>query len=45
MFNSTELLIEAFIQQLEKGYSRTYGGYKSDYADIISPAATLCITM
>jgi hypothetical protein len=36
MFNSTELLIEAFIQQLENGYSRTYGGYKSDYADIIA---------
>lgn len=36
MFNSTELLIEAFIQHLENGYRRTYGGYKSDYADIIS---------
>lgn len=36
MFNSTELLIEAFIEQLQNGYSRTYGGYKSDYADIIS---------
>ena len=36
MFNSTELLIEAFIKQLENGYSRTYGGYKSDYADIIA---------
>jgi hypothetical protein len=36
MFNSTELLIEAFIEQLQSGYTRTYGGYKSDYADIIS---------
>ncbi|NJK69927.1 MAG: metal-dependent phosphohydrolase [Microcoleus sp. SU_5_3] len=36
MFNSTELLIEAFIEQLQNGYARTYGGYKSDYADIIS---------
>ena len=36
MFNSTELLIQAFIEQLENGYSRTYGGYKSDYADIIA---------
>lgn len=36
MFNSTELLIEAFIEQLQSGYARTYGGYKSDYADIIS---------
>ena len=36
MFNSTELLIEAFIQHLDNGYRRTYGGYKSDYADIIS---------
>ncbi len=36
MFNSTELLIEAFIKQLQHGYTRTYGGYKSDYADILS---------
>lgn len=36
MFNSTELLIEAFIEQLQNGYARTYGGYKSDYADIIA---------
>ena len=30
MFNSTELLIDAFIQRLISGYSHTYGGYKPD---------------
>ncbi|MDE5107429.1 MAG: metal-dependent phosphohydrolase, partial [Trichodesmium sp. St17_bin3_1_1] len=36
MFNSTELLIGAFIKRLTNGYRHTYGGYKSDYADIIA---------
>lgn len=35
MFNATELLIDAFVQQLKEGYRRTYGGWKSDYEDII----------
>jgi hypothetical protein len=35
MFNATELLIDHFVQQLKEGYRRTYGGWKSDYEDII----------
>lgn len=35
MFNATELLIDTFVKQLKEGYRRTYGGWKSDYEDII----------
>jgi hypothetical protein len=43
MFNSTALLIDAFVQQLQGGYHRTYGGYKSDYADIIAWAGNMAL--
>ncbi|MBK4729077.1 metal-dependent phosphohydrolase [Oxynema sp. CENA135] len=43
MFNSTALLIDAFVQQLQAGYHRTYGGYKSDYADIIAWAGNMAL--
>ena len=43
MFNSTELLIDAFIQRLISGYSHTYGGYKPDYSDIIAWAAGMAL--
>ncbi|MDJ0515186.1 MAG: metal-dependent phosphohydrolase [Trichodesmium sp. MO_231.B1] len=43
MFNSTELLIDAFIKRLTNGYRHTYGGYKSDYADIIAWAAGMAL--
>ncbi|MBW4520786.1 MAG: metal-dependent phosphohydrolase [Scytolyngbya sp. HA4215-MV1] len=36
MFNATEILISAFVQQLQVGYHRTYGNFKADYADIIA---------
>ncbi len=36
MFNATELLIEDFVQKLKEGYHRTYGGYQSNYEDIIA---------
>src|SRR5947209_10203567 len=35
MFNPTEVLIDAFGDQLRAGYRRMYGGLKSDYEDII----------
>jgi hypothetical protein len=35
MFNTTEILINAFVQQLRAGYRKTYGNLKADYADII----------
>lgn len=43
MFNATELLIGDFVKQLMSGYHRTYGGYKSDYAEIITWAATMAL--
>ncbi|NET41994.1 Npun_R2479 family HD domain-containing metalloprotein [Okeania sp. SIO2B3] len=43
MFNSTELLIDAFIKRLTNGYRHTYGGYKADYADIIAWAAGMAL--
>ncbi|MGA1411164.1 MAG: Npun_R2479 family HD domain-containing metalloprotein, partial [Prochlorotrichaceae cyanobacterium] len=35
VFNATELLITAFVDQLKDGYRKTYGGYRTDYEDII----------
>ncbi|KAL0478530.1 hypothetical protein AKO1_008199 [Acrasis kona] len=35
MFNSTEILIESFVEQLKKGYERTYGGMHQNYGEII----------
>lgn len=36
MLNPSKLLIEAFASDLRAGYYATYGGLKSDYADIIA---------
>ncbi|MBD2041621.1 Npun_R2479 family HD domain-containing metalloprotein [Microcoleus sp. FACHB-672] len=43
MFNGTELLISAFVEKLQTGYKRTYGGYKPDYADIIAWAGNMAL--
>jgi hypothetical protein len=43
MFNATELLIDAFVQQLKEGYHRTYGGWKSDYEDIIGWVGSMAL--
>ncbi|MCU0545396.1 MAG: metal-dependent phosphohydrolase [Oscillatoriaceae cyanobacterium Prado104] len=43
MFNTTELLIDAFVDRLIKGYHHTYGGFKSDYAEIIGWAADMAL--
>ncbi len=43
MFNSTEILIEAFIERLNKAYHRTYGLYKSDYLEVISWCAGMVL--
>lgn len=43
MFNSTEILINAFVQQLKAGYRRTYGKLKADYADIIAWAGSMAL--
>ncbi|KKI99839.1 Npun_R2479 family HD domain-containing metalloprotein [Prochlorothrix hollandica] len=43
MFNATELLITAFVQQLKEGYHRTYGGWKRDYEDIIGWVGSMAL--
>ncbi|MBW4579923.1 MAG: metal-dependent phosphohydrolase [Tildeniella nuda ZEHNDER 1965/U140] len=43
MFNATEILTDAFVQQLKAGYCRTYGNLKADYADIIAWAGGMAL--
>lgn len=43
VFNATELLIDAFVQKIRFGYTRTYGGYKPDYEDIIAWAGSMAL--
>ncbi|HLO49103.1 MAG TPA: metal-dependent phosphohydrolase [Kamptonema sp.] len=43
MFNATAILIDAFVQELQAGYRRTYGKYKPDYPDIIAWAGNMAL--
>ena len=43
MFNATEILIDAFVNQLREGYRRTYGAFKHDYQDIIAWAGSMAL--
>lgn len=43
MFNATELLIKAFLNRLIEGYSYTYGGFKSEYGEIICWVADMAL--
>ncbi|MDJ0555353.1 MAG: metal-dependent phosphohydrolase [Microcoleaceae cyanobacterium MO_207.B10] len=43
MFNATEILINSFVEKIREGYRRTYGGYKSDYEDIIAWAGSMAL--
>ena len=43
MFNATELLIDDFVHKLRDGYRRTYGGWKSDYEDIIGWVGSMAL--
>ena len=43
MFNATEVLIDAFGEQLRAGYHRMYGGLKPDYEDIICWAGNMAL--
>lgn len=43
MFNTTEIIINAFVQQIRDGYSRTYGGLKTSYQDIIAWAGNMAL--
>ncbi|MEA5619089.1 metal-dependent phosphohydrolase [Cronbergia sp. UHCC 0137] len=43
MFNTTEILINAFVNQIREGYQRTYGGLKTNYQDIIAWAGSMAL--
>ncbi|MEC4813778.1 MAG: metal-dependent phosphohydrolase [Scytonema sp. PMC 1069.18] len=43
MFNTTEILIDAFVEQIREGYRRTYGCFKNDYQDIIAWAGNMAL--
>jgi len=43
MLNTTEILINHFVEQVKQGYRRTYGGWKHDYEDIIGWAANMAL--
>ncbi len=43
MFNTTEILIDAFVKQIREGYKRTYGCLKTDYQDIIAWAGNMAL--
>jgi hypothetical protein len=43
MFNATEILIDAFVNQIREGYRRTYGCLKADYQDIIAWAGNMAL--
>jgi len=43
LFNYTQFLIDHFVQQLQRSYEQTYGGYKRDYSEIISWAGGMAL--
>ena len=43
MYNPTAVIIDSFVQGLQAGYHRNYGGLKPDYADIIGWAANMAL--
>jgi hypothetical protein len=43
MFNPTALLIDAFVEELQQAYWRTYSNLKAPYADIISWAGRMAL--
>ena len=43
MFNATETLIDAFVEQLQQAYERTYGHLEAAYADMIAWAGRMAL--
>jgi hypothetical protein len=43
MFNTTEIIINAFVNQIRDGYQRTYGGLNTNYQDIIAWAGNMAL--
>lgn len=42
-FNATEILIDEFVTRVQEGYRRTYGGWKTEYEDIIGWAGSMAL--
>ena len=43
LFNATEILIDAFVVRVKEGYQRTYGGWKTEYEDILGWASSMAL--
>jgi hypothetical protein len=43
MLNLTQLEIDAFVQHVQEGYRRVYGGYKTDHAEIVGWAGSMAL--
>ena len=43
MFNTTKIIINAFVSQVREGYQRTYGGLNTNYQDIIAWAGNMAL--
>jgi hypothetical protein len=43
MFNTVEIEVGAFVRRLQRAYHHNYGGFKSDYADILAWAANMAL--
>ena len=43
LFNATEILIDAFVARVKDGYQRTYGGWQTEYEDILGWASSMAL--
>ncbi len=43
MFNTTQVMLDAFVKRLRESYQRVYGSYKLQYAEIVEWAAGMAI--
>ncbi|MBE9126362.1 MULTISPECIES: Npun_R2479 family HD domain-containing metalloprotein [unclassified Coleofasciculus] len=43
MFDATQILIDHFVQKIQEGYRRTYGGWKSEYSEILGWAGGMAL--
>lgn len=43
IFNPTETLIDAFVERLQLGYQRMFGGYKNEYSEILAWAGRMAL--
>ena len=42
-FNTTEILVDHFLESLETTYQRMYGGYAPEYPSVIHTAAVMAM--